>query len=52
MAEDCLLPGFYEGLLLRKLTLKLEWSAAIADPQRTLDEINSTLENGSLELFM
>ena len=36
MAEDCLLPGLCEGLLLRKLLLRMEISEAIVDPQRTL----------------
>jgi len=37
MAEDCLLPGFYEGLLLRKLTLKFYKSAAKTDPELPLN---------------
>jgi hypothetical protein len=35
MAEDCLLAGFDEGLLLRKLPLKLDESAAIYDIKQT-----------------
>jgi hypothetical protein len=35
LAEDCPLQEFREGLLLRKLPLKLEKPAAIPDPQRT-----------------
>jgi hypothetical protein len=35
LAEDCLLPGFCEGPLLRKLPLRLIKSAAIADPKPT-----------------
>lgn len=36
LAEDCLLQRFYEGPLTRKLTLKLDESAAIYDPTETL----------------
>jgi len=36
LAEDCLLPLPDEGLLTRKQSLKLDESAAIADPFRTL----------------
>jgi len=36
LAEDCLLPRLFEGLFTRKLTLKLDESAAIYDPQETL----------------
>jgi len=36
-----------ERQLWRKLTLKLKTSAAIYDPKRTLDEINSMPENGT-----
>ena len=32
MAEDCLLPEVFEGLLLRKQPLKHDESVAIADP--------------------
>ena len=36
MAEDCPTLGIYEGLFTRKLTLEIDESAAITDPQRTL----------------
>jgi len=39
LAEDCILPGFDEGPLTRKLPLKLEASAAISDPERTLTKL-------------
>ena len=44
LAGDCLLVGFDEGPLSRKLTLKLDASAAIGDPQETLGRnvINAT----------
>jgi hypothetical protein len=35
LAEDCLLPGFDEGQLWRKQTLKIQNSAAIYDPKQT-----------------
>jgi hypothetical protein len=35
MTGDCLLLGFDEGLLLRKLPLRLDESAAICDPNTT-----------------
>jgi len=37
LAEDCLPPGFYERLLWRKLTLKLDESAAETDLTQTLN---------------
>jgi len=52
LAEGRLLPGIDERLLTRKLMLKLDESAAIADPQRTLDEIFSTAENGTKRASM
>jgi len=48
LAVDCLLPGFYEGPLLRKLPLRLIKSAAIDDPHRALDGIVSSTESASL----
>jgi len=36
MAVDCLLPEVDEGLLWRKLTIILDESAAISDPQQPL----------------
>jgi len=36
LAEDCLPPGLYECLLTRKLTLRIQKSAAIYDPTETL----------------
>jgi len=39
MAEDCLWWGICQRRLWRKQSLKLDESAAIVDPQRTLDEV-------------
>jgi hypothetical protein len=39
LAEDCLLPEFYESPLTRKLTLRLDYSAAIYDPKPPLKSI-------------
>ena len=36
LAEVCLLPWFDESLLLRKLSLRFDTSAAIYDPKQTL----------------
>lgn len=36
LAEDCLLPRLAGGPLTRKLSLKIDESAARSDPQRTL----------------
>jgi len=42
LAEDCLLPGFNESQLTRKLALKLDAPAAIYDPNQTLNFSLST----------
>jgi len=42
-AVDCLLPRLYQGLLLRKLTLKLDASAGISDPTRPPKPSNKTV---------
>ena len=42
MAGDCLLVGFDEGPLTRKLTLKLIKSVAISDPTETLENMSKT----------
>ena len=47
LAENCLLAQPIERLLWRKLPLKLAGPVAIYDPQRTLDEIVLTAENGT-----
>jgi hypothetical protein len=48
MAEDCLLAQPIERLLWRKRTLRIEFSGAATDPQRTLDGIISKAGNTQL----
>jgi len=38
VAEDCLLPGFYEGLLWREQAFKLDEAVAIYDPIQNMTE--------------
>jgi hypothetical protein len=51
LAEDCLLPEFYESPLTRKLTLRLDYSAAIydCDFNRSMQHLISTYREEDVE---